>query len=116
MTLSVVMPTADGVTLRHIVFDNVGGGSTPAVPFAPGDPFRFTVQIGGSETRPPTRSRRRADAAIVEPPPTIVGVVQQAFADALRCDADEKSGVPVGRVVAVLFSKEVTAGERAGQG
>lgn len=109
VTLSVVVPTADGITLRHIVFDGVGVGSAPTVPFTPGDPFRFTVQVGGEAPPPPTALAASSDAAIVEPPPAIIGVVQQVLADALRCDADEKSGVPVGRVVAVLFSKEITA-------
>ncbi|MCU1382351.1 MAG: LamG domain protein jellyroll fold domain protein [Acidobacteria bacterium] len=107
ITLSVVVPGADGVTLRHIVFENVGVGSTPAASFAAGDPIRFTVQVGGADA-PSTALAASSDAPIVEPPPAIVSVVQQPFADALKCDAGEKSGVPVGRIVAVLFSKEVT--------
>ena len=40
--------------------------------------------------------------------PSIIGVVQQASADQLKCDVQEVNGIQAGRVVAVLFSEEIT--------
>jgi hypothetical protein len=106
VTLSLVYPAADG-TLRQIVFDGVVAGMLPSPSFTAADPVRFTVQLGGAD--PGTPLTASTAAAIVEPPPGILGIVQQISADQLRCDASEEMGVPVGRVIAVLFSKEVTA-------
>ncbi|MGC4081207.1 MAG: carboxypeptidase-like regulatory domain-containing protein [Vicinamibacterales bacterium] len=48
-----------------------------------------------------------ATTTIVDPAPTVLSVVQLSWADVLRCDPEDP-GTPVGRVVAVLFSEEVT--------
>ena len=43
-----------------------------------------------------------------DPPPTVLGVVQMAEADVVGCPVEGRV-YPVGRVLAVLFSEEVTA-------
>jgi hypothetical protein len=44
---------------------------------------------------------------VPDPPPSIISVIQQKNADEIKCDANVP-GVPVGRIVAVFFSEEVT--------
>jgi len=70
--------------------------------FAPADPYRVLVDLplAGGAQGPVSPS---VDAAIVAPPPHVVGIVQQADKDLSRC-----AGIPLGRVLAVLFSSEVT--------
>ena len=104
-TLSIVVPQADG-TLRQIVFEGVNASTSPQLSFAAGAPYRLTVSMnGGAATSQPLVSS--GDSPVAEPPPSILGVVQQADADVLKCE--DSAGTPVGRVIAVLFSKEVTA-------
>jgi hypothetical protein len=104
-TLSLIVPRADG-TLRHLVFENITLQSTPTVVFAPSDPYRLSIVTGGN---PSGSLNPTTDEGIVEPPPAIVSVIQQAKADILVCAATQTDGPEVGRIIAVLFSKEVTA-------
>jgi hypothetical protein len=104
--LSLVLPDPSG-GLRHLTFEGVAGQGVPLVsPSA--DPYQFRVEVvvdgsvvSGSPLMPRT-------AAIIDPPPTILGAVQQIDADLVRCEPDSP-GIPIGRVIAVLFSEEVTA-------
>ena len=102
-TLSVVVPDAQG-HLEQYVFDAVTVGSLPTFKFTAADPYRLTVQAGGSTEMAPVVS------VIADPPPSIVGVVQQGKADQVCVDAGKSEGLwAPGRTVAVLFSEEVTA-------
>ena len=104
--LSLVLPDSSG-GLRQLTFDGVVGQGIPVVsPSA--DPHQVRVQIVDSETDVPGAPLAPRTAAIVDPPPSILGAVQQVDADVLRCDRDSP-GVPAGRVIAVLFSEDVTA-------
>src|SRR5262249_43981059 len=49
-----------------------------------------------------------ADAPIADPAPSVISVVQRATADQILCDAKAVTGPHVGRIIAVLFSEEVT--------
>ncbi|MEO8678606.1 MAG: hypothetical protein ABI665_06150, partial [Vicinamibacterales bacterium] len=103
-SLSLVVPTADG-SLRHVVFEGLTGQLAPAVPFVAGDPYRVSIVIDGAASSTAAPS---LDIVLSDPAPAIVGVVQQATADQLVCEANEQNGPQPGRVVAVLFSEEVT--------
>ena len=99
-TLSIVVPRADG-TLRQIVFDGLTAHSSPVTPFTASDPYRVSVVVGGPADHPVAVS---ADTTIANAPPSIVAAVQQAAADLVPCIQ-----LQAGRIVAVLFSEEVTA-------
>ena len=110
--LSLVLPDASG-GLRHLTFDGVAGQGVPCRLAFVGP---VSIQRGGIRRRNRSSRARRsclATAAIVDPPPTILGAVQQVDADQVRCDPDS-APIPIGRVIAVLFSEEVTAVERSG--
>jgi len=104
--LSVVAPDAAG-TLRQYVFPALAVTDHPEALGAAGDPFRFTFELladgsivqGRPIAAPPPTS-------IPDQPPEVLGIVQQADADLLKI-GEEVVGRP-GRVVAVLFSEEVT--------
>lgn len=100
--LSLIVPTASG-GLRHVVYSTLTAQTLVASPFGPGDPYHVVVDLplAGGAQGPAAPS---VDAAIVAPPPHVIGVVQQADKDVTRCEA-----IPLGRVLAVLFSSEVTA-------
>ncbi len=104
-TVSVILPDGAG-GLRQIVYANLTAGSPPAPVSVPGSPFSLVFQLagaGGSSSPAPASS----NAAIVNPPPRLLGVVQQARADMLQCGPDFPPIFP-GRIVAALFSEEVT--------
>ncbi len=100
LTLSLVLPGADG-GLRQEVF-NLNPGEVPRLSGGPGDPLQFSVATAATA--------RVADSIspVLDAPPGIMGVLQLPDADKLQCAADGP-GYPVGRVVGVLFSEEVTA-------
>ena len=100
-TVSVVSPLADG-SLRQVTTPVLTFPQRPATIGGTGDPFIFTFAETGGEVISATTA-----TAIVDPGPTVLAVFQQAHADVLRCDPEDP-GVPAGRVVAVLFSEEVT--------
>jgi hypothetical protein len=104
-TLSVVAPDAQG-HLRQFVFENLTALQTPVLSFDPADPYRLSVDaasIGGATVTPTV-------STIVDPPPSILGAVQQIRADQVCVDPGKSEGLwRPGRIVAVLFSEEVTA-------
>ena len=104
--LSLVQPDGSG-GLRQLTFQGAAGAGVPVVP-ASGDPYQPAIQMFSAGTPETGAALAPAASAIVDPPPTILGAVQQIDADGLRCDA-ESAPIPAGRVIAVLFSEEVTA-------
>lgn len=101
-TVSIVSPSAGG-SLLQVTTPMLTFPQRPATIGAPGDPFIFTFAETGGETVPTTTT-----IPVIDPGPTVLAVIQQAQADVLRCEPED-AGVPAGRVVAVLFSEEVTA-------
>ena len=85
----------------------MAGQAVPIVPPSPG-PSQLTVEVFDAGVPVTGPGLGASLSAVVDPPPTILGAVQQIEADQLRCDA-ESPPIPVGRVIAVLFSEEVTA-------
>ena len=104
--LTLVVPTAAGGH-QQLVFEGFAGQGVPVVPPS-SDPHRLVVAIF-DDGAPVTGAAIAAQVgAIADPPPTVLGALQQTDADQLRCEPD-KPGIPVGRIIAVLFSEEVTA-------
>jgi len=102
-TLSVVVPDAQG-KLQQYVFDNVNPNTLPILPVAPSDPYRVTVETGGAI------ATASVTTPVTDPAPSIIGIVQQGQADQVCVDPGKSAGLwAPGRVVAVLFSEEVTA-------
>ncbi|HEX4915743.1 MAG TPA: hypothetical protein VFV51_17415, partial [Vicinamibacterales bacterium] len=105
-TLSIVLPGSSGEQ-RHLTFQGTVGTDVPIV--APStDAYQVRVEVFDSGVPVPGTAAVTDTAAIADPPPTILGALQQLEADQLRCDP-ELPGIPVGRIIAVLFSEEVTA-------
>ena len=105
-TLSLVLPTQSGA-LRQVVF-NLSAGQVPVLPQGPDDLVTFTFElVTGTSVVPAQPVTAIATQTVDDPPPSVVSVIQQKDADAIRCDPAEP-GIPAGRVVAVLFSEEVT--------
>lgn len=104
VTLSLVVPDAGG-HLRQIVFQGVTASSLPTLSFSRSDPYQLSVTMNGGAQG--TALGSTSDGAVQDLPPAIEGVVQQADADEVSC-SDGSGGIYPGRVVAVLFSKEVT--------
>jgi hypothetical protein len=103
-TLSVVVPDGQG-QLRQFVFQNASAAQVPELTFAPADPYRLSVEAVAAAGAPLPPSI----TAIADPPPSIVGVVQQGRADQVCVDPGKTEGLwRPGRIVAVLFSEEVT--------
>ncbi|MEQ1871645.1 MAG: hypothetical protein ABL961_16640, partial [Vicinamibacterales bacterium] len=94
LTLSLVFPDSQG-SLRHVVYSGVGAGDQFTAPTSGADPFLFVVETAGTG---PERSAS-LNTSIVDPAPSILGVVQQREADCL-C---EKQAPYAGRIAAVLF-------------
>jgi 5-hydroxyisourate hydrolase-like protein (transthyretin family) len=108
-TLSILAPTADqNGDLQQHVFDGLSAARTPSYTPADADPIRFAFEIVGDDLSASPSPIMGAPTVIPDGPPTVVSVVQQAQADVVRCDA-ASPGFPMGRVVAVLFSEDVTA-------
>ncbi len=104
-TLSVVVPDALG-HLQQYVFDGVDPGRLPVLPFAPSDPYRLSVETGVAGAVP----MGPVVVAVTDQAPSIIGIVQQVQADQVCVDPGKTTGLwAPGRVVAVLFSEEVTA-------
>ncbi|MEQ1868664.1 MAG: Ig-like domain-containing protein [Vicinamibacterales bacterium] len=103
-TLSVVVPDAQG-TLRQFVFNNANGAQAPTLAFGPSDPYRLSVDAGV----PSGAGISASVVPVTDPPPSIVSVVQQGQADQVCVDVGKTLGLwAPGRIVAVLFSEEVT--------
>jgi hypothetical protein len=107
VTVSLVMPDGAG-GLRQVVYEGLTGSEIPAGVGAATDPVRFSFErlVEGMPSIGPVVVPSAAQP-IVDPSPSVLGVVQQADADVIKCDEDDP-GLPVGRVIAVLFSEEVT--------
>ncbi len=100
--ISIVVPTATGI-LRQVVYPSLHGRVTPSTPFSGSDPYRVLLDLPAAGETAAGSAVPGSDALIVPPPPHIIGVVQQADKDLSSC-----AGIPLGRVIAVLFSTEVT--------
>jgi len=104
-SLSVVLPADSPSRLRQVVFSGItGDNGVPEIEPITGDPFPVAIEmvadgqpIGGQTVQPVSA------LPIIDPPPTVFSAVQVADAD-LICKT-----VKVGRVVAALFSEEVTS-------
>jgi len=99
-TLSLVYPDATG-TLRQASWPGLTTKQAPLFTPGAGDPVTITLAATGSAVAP------SGNEVIADLPPSIVSVVQQPQADVFRCDSKDP-GKPLGRVVALLFSEEVT--------
>ncbi|MFO1432626.1 MAG: carboxypeptidase regulatory-like domain-containing protein [Candidatus Competibacteraceae bacterium] len=101
--LSLVLPADSPSGLRQVVFKQLLGDATPLVAAEPGDPYAVQVEFAEASAgapAPPT-----ASAPIADPPPTVLGAVQQAKADTICCHG---LCYRIGRIIAALFSEEVT--------
>jgi hypothetical protein len=104
--VTVAYPAADG-TLRFASITGVGPSDVPAVQHSDNDATR--VRFSLAEVAAPAE-KPGAPAAVIDPPPTLLGAVQMAHADIVGCTTDELGRVfPAGRIIAVLFSERVTA-------
>ncbi|MEQ1871485.1 MAG: carboxypeptidase regulatory-like domain-containing protein, partial [Vicinamibacterales bacterium] len=100
-TVSLVVPDGSG-GLRQVVYSGLTAANAASSPFATTDPFRVLLDLPvGGGTSPSVSPA--IDTAILPPLPQVLGVVQQANKDILSCDFPE-----AGRIIAVLFSEEVT--------
>src|SRR5262249_15486277 len=101
--LSLVAPDAAG-HLHQFVFDNLTAQQSPVLSFDAADPYRFSVAktpAGGAAMTPSV-------STVDDPPPTILGAVQQIKADQVCVEPGKSEGLwRPGRIVAVLFSEEV---------
>ncbi|RLB69949.1 MAG: hypothetical protein DRH04_04385, partial [Deltaproteobacteria bacterium] len=112
-SLSLVLPADTESGLRQVAFENITGNTIPVIQPEAGDPCQITVEIidNGSPTQGPALDPSYTES-IADPPPTLISIVQQADADRVHCCKAEDcsmAGVQVGRIVALLFSEEVTA-------
>ncbi|MEO5657165.1 MAG: hypothetical protein ABIO65_12705, partial [Nitrospiria bacterium] len=104
-TVSLVLPDGSG-RLRQVVYRDVSILQVPTVEAAPGALYSvaFEVVADGSARSGPAVAPT-SDRPISDPPPRVISVVQQPEADKI----ENECGVwRFGRVVAVLFSEEVT--------
>jgi 5-hydroxyisourate hydrolase-like protein (transthyretin family) len=104
-TLSLVVPGAND-ELRQIVFENLVVGQRPVMAFATGAPYRLVVEWANASATADVNPS--ADAVLPDPAPSVVSVIQNASADQILCEQDALVGPRPGRIVAVLFSEEVT--------
>ena len=108
-SLSIVLPADTPSRLRQVVFSGVtGDNGIPVIEPVAGDPFPVTVEMvdsGELISGPPLQPV--STLPITDPPPTVFSTVQMADADVFTCE-DTGAVLRVGRVVASLFSEEVT--------
>ena len=106
-SVSVAYPAADG-SLRFALFPALGALDVPALQQDAGNPYRFEFSLAGVGS---PQVQTASGSAVTNPPPTVLGAVQMAEADVVGCSAIglENRRMHAGRVVAVLFSEEVTA-------
>jgi hypothetical protein len=102
VTLSLLVPVASG-ELRQLTYQ-LANNDAPAPLTLPDSAYSFVFEVESATTTAATP----ASSVIADPAPTVISVIQQKDADQLRCEPD-KPGFPAGRIVAVLFSEEVTA-------
>lgn len=112
-SLSVVLPADTPSRLRHVTFSGItGDNGVPVIEQVAGDPYALTVEMyADGELIAGTPISPTQATEIADPSPTVISVVQQADADRAHCCKGgdcSMAGVQVGRIVAMLFSKEVT--------
>jgi hypothetical protein len=115
--VSLVVPDASGHE-RHLVYQAITGGATVIAPYSPSDPYAVLLDLPVAGAAPSGTVAPTSDAAIVPPAPRIISAIQQANADLISCDITTAGvgvdangahlGLQAGRVIAVLFSEEVT--------
>ncbi len=103
-SMSVVLPAGDD-RMRQVVFDGVAQDRVPVLTRLPGDPHGLSVDVIG--TAAPVTFEPTAAADVVDPAPTVLGVVQLGKTDAVTFCAGEPPVYP-GRILGVLFSEEVS--------
>lgn len=99
-SLSLIYPDASGA-LHQVNWSALSGLQAPTFTPASNDPLQIAVTATGAAVAP------SASELVPDLPPSIISVVQQPKADVHKCDKKDP-GEPLGRVVAVLFSEEVT--------
>ena len=88
--LSLAVPDATG-SLRQLVFQGTAGQTIPIV--APSaDPYQLRVEVFNGDTAANGSPLAPQTIPVLNPPPTILGVVQQNDADMFRCDPDALGG------------------------
>ncbi|MCU1383321.1 MAG: LamG domain protein jellyroll fold domain protein [Acidobacteria bacterium] len=108
-TLSIVLPDAAG-NLRQLLFANVSASQLPTLSVDPNDPYRLSIEVAANGVPAAGAPVAPALTAIADPPPSIIGAVQLAQADQVCVDPGKTLGLwAPGRVMAVLFSEEVSA-------
>ena len=108
-SLSIVLPADTPSRLQQVVFSGItGDNGVPMIEPVAGDPFPITVEmvdngvlISGQPLQPASVS------PITDPPPTVFSTVQMADADIITCP-QTGTFIRLGRVVASLFSEEIT--------
>jgi hypothetical protein len=106
--LSLVVPDAAG-NLRHLSFAGLDASKAPVLSAEPDAPYKVSIQVFDNETPAGGQPVEPASALLPDPPPSIVGAVQQAKADQVCVKPGKTEGLfRPGRIVAVLFSEEVT--------
>ncbi len=103
-SMSVVLPAGDD-RMRQVVFEGVGLDKVPTVARLGGDPHGLSFELIGTAAATPADPT--SAATVVDPAPTVLGVVQLGTTDAVTMCAAEPPIFP-GRIVGVLFSEEVT--------
>lgn len=104
-SLSLVAPDDKGV-LQQRVFSGITIDDLPVIELPSGSPATFTVELfSDGEVQDGTVAQPTVSRAIPDPLPTVISVVQQPDADKV----ENFCGVwRFGRIVAALFSEEVT--------
>ena len=115
---SVSLVTPDGAGgMRQVAYTGLHGNVGVQSPFTAADTYRVVLDLPVNNGVPQALMAAGLDVAIVAPAPHVLGVVQQAEKDVLSCTAivgiegiaeTVSFATPVGRVIAVLFSEEVT--------
>ncbi len=105
-SLSVVAPDAEG-TLQQLSFSGITIDDLPVIDLPAGSPQSFTVElVAGGISANGTPKAATGRQTVIDPPPSIIGVVQQADADMI---SNYCGTWRFGRIVAALFSEEVTS-------
>ena len=86
----------------------LGATDVPVITQDPADPYQVGFELVGVETPHETAA---IPTLVNDPAPTVLGAVQMGEADVVGCPQEDLSNRrhAAGRVVAVLFSEEVTA-------
>ncbi len=102
--VSVAYP-APGGGLRFAAWSNVGPLAVPVLDRPSGEEPGLTFSLVGVPT---AAASMATPVAVADAPPSVLGAFQIGDADQVGCPLDDRL-YPVGRIVAVLFSEEVSA-------